>query len=94
MDNSLYTGITNNLERRMREHQEKGFKCAKYTKNHTFQKLECVFASNSRSKASKLEYLIKKLSKKEKEELILNPKKLELYFKDKIDSRDYQYKPC
>ena len=45
MDNSLYTGITNNLERRMREHQEKGFKCAKYTKNHTFQKLECVFAS-------------------------------------------------
>ncbi len=90
-DNSLYTGITNNLERRMKEHQEKGLKCAKYMKNHTFQKLECAFKSNNRSQASKLEFLIKSLSKKEKEELILDSKKIEFYFEDKIDSKDYQY---
>ena len=30
-DNSIYTGITTNLERRMEEHLQKTDKCAKYT---------------------------------------------------------------
>ncbi len=91
-DHSLYTGITNHLERRMKEHQEKGLKCAKYMKSHTFQKLECVFESSNRAQASKLENLIKNLSKKEKEELILEPKKLDFYFANKIDSKEYLYR--
>ena len=80
---SLYTGITNNLERRMKEHQKKGLKSAKYTRSHTFQKLECVFESCNRSQASKLEFFIKRLSKKEKEKLILNPKLLDSYLETK-----------
>ena len=35
IDNSLYTGITNDLERRMNEHFKKTEKCAKYTLKHT-----------------------------------------------------------
>lgn len=30
-DNSLYTGITTNIKRRLKEHKEKGEKAAKYT---------------------------------------------------------------
>ena len=33
-DNSLYTGITTDLERRVREHITKDEKCAKYTYLH------------------------------------------------------------
>ena len=31
-DNSIYTGITTNIERRMEEHFKQNEKCAKYTK--------------------------------------------------------------
>lgn len=37
-DNSLYTGITNNLQRRMEEHFNQTKKCAKYTLRHTPKK--------------------------------------------------------
>lgn len=69
-DNSIYTGITTNLERRMKEHFEKSKKCAKYTLRHTAKKLECAWQTENRALASKLEYAIKQLSKPEKEELI------------------------
>ncbi len=41
-DNSIYTGITTDINRRMSEHFNKTEKCAKYTKTHLSQKLECV----------------------------------------------------
>ena len=40
-DNSLYTGITNNLEKRYQDHCEK--KGAKYTKSHLVKKIEIFF---------------------------------------------------
>ncbi len=64
-DNSLYTGITNNLEKRYQDHCEK--KGAKYTKSHLVKKIEIFFQVNNRSEASKLEYKIKKMDKKSKE---------------------------
>ena len=67
-DNSLYTGITNNLEKRYQDHCEK--KGAKYTKSHLVKKIEIFFQVNNRSEASKLEYKIKKMDKKSKENLI------------------------
>lgn len=67
-DDSLYTGITNNLEKRFADHLEK--KGAKYTKSHKVQKIEIFFEVKNRSEASKLEYKIKKLDKKSKENLI------------------------
>ena len=38
-DNSLYTGITTDLERRMSEHFSKDKKCAKYTRRHNAKKM-------------------------------------------------------
>lgn len=69
-DNSIYTGIAVDLERRMKEHFEKNKKCAKYTLRHTAKKLECAWQTENRALASKLEYAIKQLPKQEKEELI------------------------
>ena len=54
-NSSIYTGITNNLERRMKEHFNKDKKCAKYTLTHTAEKLECAWETEDRVFASKLE---------------------------------------
>ena len=58
-DNSIYTGMTNNLENRINEHLSKSKKGAKYTKSHNAIKLEVAWKSNSKSLACKLEYQIK-----------------------------------
>lgn len=67
---SLYTGQTNNLEKRMKEHAVKKTRSAKYMKK--FNSFELVYTEtcSSRSEALKREYEIKKMRKKEKEELI------------------------
>lgn len=83
-DNSLYTGITTDLERRLKEHKEKGEKTAKYTLRHEAVKMEIAWASENRVLASKLEFNIKKLIKKQKEELIKNPELLNKFLGDKI----------
>ena len=88
-NSSIYTGITNNLERRMKEHFNKDKKCAKYTLTHTAEKLECAWETEDRVFASKLEYHIKKLVKGKKEELILN-KNLESVLEGKIDFNKYK----
>ena len=41
-DNSIYTGMTNNLENRLNEHLSKGKNGAKYTKSHNVIKLEAA----------------------------------------------------
>jgi len=87
-DNSIYTGITTNIERRFEEHSSKKEKCAKYTRNHTAEKMEIVWESENRVLASKLEFYIKALSKKQKEELILNNNLVEL-LSEKVDCSKY-----
>lgn len=67
-DNSIYTGITKNIERRYKQHVEG--KGAKYTKIHKCKKIEIVFEEKSRSEALKLEYFLKQKSKLEKEKII------------------------
>ena len=67
-DGSLYTGITNNLEKRISTHN-KG-KGAKYTKNKTPVILRIHFNAENRSEASKLEYKIKQLKRVDKIKLI------------------------
>lgn len=88
-DNSIYTGMTNNLERRIEEHQCKDRNGAKYTKSHNAIKLEAAWRSKDKSLACKLEYQIKKLTKQQKEDLI-NGEKLAKYLREKIDSRRYR----
>lgn len=89
-DNSIYTGITTDIDRRMQEHFGKDKKCAKYTHAHTPKKLESFWSAENKSLASKLEYNIKKLSKEDKETLIRNHK-LEEVLLDKMDVSEYKY---
>lgn len=68
-DNSLYTWITNNLEKRVFDHNN----CttwAKYTKARRPVELIYHEKSENRSEASKRELAIKKLKKEEKENLV------------------------
>jgi len=69
-DNTLYTGITNNIELRIQKHNTK--KGAKYTKARLPVKLIYNQECASKSAALKEEYRIKQLTKKEKLELIRN----------------------
>lgn len=89
-DNSIYTGITIDIDRRMKEHFSKDKKCAKYTLRHNAKKLEKVWKTENRVLASKLEYHIKKLSKLQKEELIKNSNLLQELLGEKIEADKYK----
>ena len=85
-DNSIYTGMTNNIENRVKKHiSGKG---AKYTKSHYAEKIEAVWRTKDKSLACKLEYQIKQLEKAQKEKLIKG-ERLSTYLKGKIDCRRY-----
>lgn len=68
-DKTLYTGITNNLEKRIEQHNH-GQEAAKYTRAR--RPVKCVYqeVQENRSKATKREMAIKQLSRSEKIELI------------------------
>lgn len=68
-DNTLYTGITKDINKRLFEHNNTE-KAAKYTKNRRPVKLVYFKDFPDRSSASKEESRIKKLSKIEKQEII------------------------
>ena len=68
-DETLYTGITTDIERRVEEHNSSD-KGAKYTKLRRPVELVYSEESENRSTASKREYAIKKLSRLQKLELI------------------------
>lgn len=63
-DDTLYTGITNNLERRIKQHNEG--KGAKYTRGRGPVALVNSIECSTKSEALKLEYKIKQLPKEEK----------------------------
>jgi putative endonuclease len=67
-DNSIYTGITNNLENRLKKHQSGDG--AKYLRGRLPIKLIYKELFRNRSEATKREISIKKMSKKEKKILI------------------------
>lgn len=68
--NTLYTGQTNNLEKRLKEHKNKASKSAKYMRR--FKSFELVYkeTKNTLSQALKREIEIKNLSHAQKEALI------------------------
>jgi predicted GIY-YIG superfamily endonuclease len=72
-DGSYYTGYTNNLRERIRQH-ENG-KGAKYTKAHKPDRVAFVENHETRSQAMKREREIKKLSHKKKLDLIISQSK-------------------
>ena len=82
-DNSLYTGYTSDIKRRIEEHK-KGIN-SKYTRAKGFDKLEVYFISDTRSNAMKLESYIKKLSRKKKLLIIESPELL----LEKLENKEY-----
>lgn len=72
-DNTLYTGYTTDIERRIKEHNEG--KGAKYTRGRIPVKLVYYEEKETKSLALKREYEIKQLNREEKEELIENKKR-------------------
>ena len=69
-DNSLYTGIATDVERRVAEHNSTGKLGAKYTRARQPVTLVFTEAKDCRSSASQREYQLKRLSKAAKERLI------------------------
>ena len=68
-DGSLYTGWTNDLEKRIGDHN--AGKGAKYTKGRRPVELAYYEAFETKEEAMKREYAIKKLSRRQKSELLL-----------------------
>lgn len=64
LDGSYYTGVTNDVDKRMNAHA-KG-KGSKYVSIKGFKKLIAVIPCKNKSEACKSEYKIKQLSKEEK----------------------------
>ena len=68
-DSSLYTGITTNLEKRLKQHNEG--RATKYTRGRKPVKLVYSEICKNESKARRKESDVKKLPRKKKLELIL-----------------------
>lgn len=66
-DDTIYVGITNDLEKRVAKHNNKTG--AKYTRGRTPVVLIKFFEINTKSEALKEEYRIKQLSRQQKLEL-------------------------
>lgn len=69
-DETLYTGITKDVERRIEEHNGSGLLGARYTRARRPVRLVYSEAQKTRSGAATREYEIKRLSREEKEALI------------------------
>lgn len=88
-DTSLYTGVAKNVGNRMSVHSKKVKQSAKYTRSHTYKLLRAVWESEDRSKAQKLEYRIKKLTRAQKLSLIDDNLLFYEYF-SMLDVSDYK----
>ena len=88
-DNSLYTGITTDIARRLRQHLGEQAGGAKCTRAHRPVAVERVWQTADRSSASRLEIRIKMLSKAQKEALVAAPALLNDYFSPLLDCNEY-----
>ena len=68
-DNSLYAGITTNIDRRLHQHNHTKLG-AKYTRAKRPVTLAFIETATNKSKASKREYQLKQLTKTQKEQLV------------------------
>lgn len=68
--NTLYTGVAQDICRRMRQHTGRGTACARYTRAHPIQALAALWETEDKGTALRLEYRIKQLTRTEKERLI------------------------
>ena len=69
-DNTFYTGITVDIDRRLDEHNNSNKLGAAYTRGRRPVELVYQESSATRSAATKREYEIRKMSKKQKEAFV------------------------
>lgn len=69
-DGSLYTGITKDVARRVKEHNSGGLPGAKYTRARRPVRLVYQEPAATRSAAGKREYRIKRMKRGEKQKLV------------------------
>ena len=89
-DESLYTGITNNLDKRFSQHKHATKQAAKYTKAHPVLYIAAYWLCEDKKQASRLEYWLKKLNKAQKEEIIQDNTYFNQYLSQHIDCTDYE----
>ena len=78
-DGTLYAGMTNDLEARLLAHRGKaGARGAKYTRSRGPIRLVWSQPATSRSEACRLEYRVKRLTRKEKLALVRKRGRVEL----------------
>lgn len=70
IDRCLYAGIATDVKRRFTEHLAQGPKTAKYLLAHKPESLALSLPVGDRGLAAKVEYHFKRLSKREKENII------------------------
>lgn len=87
IDNSIYTGITNQMEKRYMCHVSRAPSAAKYTRSREVSGIEAIWQTSDKSHALKLEFRIKKLTKLRKEQLIKNPYNLP----EGVEMEEYVY---
>ncbi len=77
-NNTIYTGATTDLMRRMKEHNSGTIKRkgAKYTASHLPVRLAQAWEVGTWSEALRLEYAIKKCLRLEKDQLIIEPEQI------------------
>ena len=77
-NNTIYTGATTDLIRRVREHNKgaSGGHGAKYTGSHLPVSLAQAWEVGTWSDALRLEHAIKKCARKEKDQLIKQPERI------------------
>jgi putative endonuclease len=69
-DGSLYTGIARDVARRVAEHNSNGLLAARYTRSRRPVVLMYQEPAATRSAASKREYRIKRMTRKDKQKLV------------------------
>ena len=69
-DGSLYTGISTDVERRLREHGQGGLRAARYLRGRGPLTLERKIRVGDHGAAARLEWRVKRLSRVDKEALI------------------------
>ena len=79
-DDSLYTGFTDDIKRRIRVHYHQLKAAAKYTKSHKVRGIAALWKTDSETAARKLEYRIKRLKREQKLLLIEKPERILEFF--------------
>lgn len=91
-DDSLYTGITSDIQHRLMAHLGVIKGGARYTKSHHVIRIEAAWKTDSKSAALRMECALKKLPRKSKLDLINEPGELCMKYAQELS--EYVYEEC